>query len=198
MLRAISGPPPASVCSQLRGTSSPATSCMTTKTPASIAIRGRTTPMSTTSSTATATMASTTPEPQGRGSSPTPSTRTRLPVSTWRGTRPGVTIANNISVDNGINSPRSHGNILGRCSSTPGTTIDFDLLYLSTPDKLLVWARRAICRSRRSDPQPAGKHTAFRPTRNGSTHLSVTSTSAPARLPSTLRILPRADNRGGT
>jgi parallel beta-helix repeat protein len=51
----------------------------------------------------------------------------------------GATIANNISVDNGINSPRSHGNILVDASSTPGTTMDFDLVYLSTPDKLLVW-----------------------------------------------------------
>jgi parallel beta-helix repeat protein len=55
------------------------------------------------------------------------------------GNSTGVTIANNISVDNGINSPRSHGNILVDASSTPGTTMDFDLVYLSTPDKLLVW-----------------------------------------------------------
>jgi len=55
------------------------------------------------------------------------------------GNSTGVTIANNISVDNGINSPRSRGNILVDASSTPGTTMDFDLVYLSTPDKLLVW-----------------------------------------------------------
>jgi parallel beta-helix repeat protein len=55
------------------------------------------------------------------------------------GNSTGATIANNISVDNGINSPRSHGNILVDASSTPGTTMDFDLVYLSTPDKLLVW-----------------------------------------------------------
>jgi parallel beta-helix repeat protein len=55
------------------------------------------------------------------------------------GNSTGVTIANNISVDNGINSPRSRGNILVDASSIPGTTMDFDLLYLSTPDKLLVW-----------------------------------------------------------
>jgi parallel beta-helix repeat protein len=55
------------------------------------------------------------------------------------GNSTGVTIANNISVDNGINSPRSRGNILVDASSTPGTTMDFDLVYLSTPDKLIVW-----------------------------------------------------------
>lgn len=52
----------------------------------------------------------------------------------------GATIANNISVDNGINSPRSRGNIRVDASSTPGTTIDFDLVYLTTPGKLLVWS----------------------------------------------------------
>ena len=56
------------------------------------------------------------------------------------GNSTGVTIANNISVDNGINSPRSHGNILVDASSTAGTTMDFNLVYLTTPGKLLVWS----------------------------------------------------------
>jgi parallel beta-helix repeat protein len=55
------------------------------------------------------------------------------------GNSTGVTMANNISADNGINGPRSRGNILVDASSIPGTTMDFDLLYLSTPDKLLAW-----------------------------------------------------------
>jgi parallel beta-helix repeat protein len=55
------------------------------------------------------------------------------------GSSTGATIANNISVDNGIDSLRSRGNILVDSHSTAGTTMDFNLVYLTTPDKLLVW-----------------------------------------------------------
>ena len=43
----------------------------------------------------------------------------------------GATIANNISVDNGINSPRTSSNIRVESGSTAGTTMDYDLVYLS-------------------------------------------------------------------
>ena len=52
----------------------------------------------------------------------------------------GATIANNISVDNGIASPRTHGNIRVDSASTSGTTMDFDLVSLSTPDTMLIWS----------------------------------------------------------
>jgi parallel beta-helix repeat protein len=51
----------------------------------------------------------------------------------------GATIANNISVDNGIGSPRTHGDIRVESGSTSGTTMDFDLVYRSTHDTILVW-----------------------------------------------------------
>src|ERR671934_5322 len=51
----------------------------------------------------------------------------------------GATIANNISVDNGINSPRTHSNIRVDSSSVAGTTMDYDLVYLTVADTLLIW-----------------------------------------------------------
>ena len=55
------------------------------------------------------------------------------------GTSTGVTIANNISMDNGIASPRTHSDIRVESGSTAGTTLDYDLLNLSTPDTLVIW-----------------------------------------------------------
>jgi parallel beta-helix repeat protein len=55
------------------------------------------------------------------------------------GSSTGATLANNVSVDNGIASPRTHSNIRIESGSTAGTTMDYDLVYLSTPDTLLIW-----------------------------------------------------------
>ncbi|MFY9581001.1 MAG: right-handed parallel beta-helix repeat-containing protein [Gaiellaceae bacterium] len=52
----------------------------------------------------------------------------------------GATIANNISVDNGIGSPRTHGDIRVESGSTSGTTLNYDLVYRSTRDTILVWS----------------------------------------------------------
>ena len=51
----------------------------------------------------------------------------------------GATIANNISVDNGIKSPRTHSNIRVEHGSTLGTTMNSDLVNLTTPDTMLIW-----------------------------------------------------------
>jgi len=51
----------------------------------------------------------------------------------------GATVANNVSVDNGINSPRTRSNIRVDSQSVSGSSMDSDLVYLSTPDVLLVW-----------------------------------------------------------
>ena len=51
----------------------------------------------------------------------------------------GATLANNISVDNGIKSPRTHSDIRVESGSTAGTTMDYDLAYVSIADSLLVW-----------------------------------------------------------
>ena len=51
----------------------------------------------------------------------------------------GATIADNISVDNGIGSPRTHSDIRVEQGSTAGTTMDYDLVDLTTPDTLLIW-----------------------------------------------------------
>jgi parallel beta-helix repeat protein len=51
----------------------------------------------------------------------------------------GATIGDNISVDNGIGSPRTHSDIRVEHGSTAGTTMDYDLVHLSTADTLLIW-----------------------------------------------------------
>jgi parallel beta-helix repeat protein len=55
------------------------------------------------------------------------------------GTSTGAKLANNIAVDNGINSPRTHGNIRVAAGSTSGTTMDYNLVYLTVPDVMLIW-----------------------------------------------------------
>ena len=55
------------------------------------------------------------------------------------GNSTGATITNNIAVDNGIASPRTHSDIRIERGSTSGTTMDYDLVYLTTPDTLLIW-----------------------------------------------------------
>ena len=51
----------------------------------------------------------------------------------------GATVADNISVDNGIGSPRTHSDIRIEQGSTAGTTVDYDLVHLTTSDTLLIW-----------------------------------------------------------
>jgi parallel beta-helix repeat protein len=51
----------------------------------------------------------------------------------------GSSLANNISVDNGIKSPRTHSNIRIEHGSTAGTTLDHDLVYLTTADTMMIW-----------------------------------------------------------
>jgi parallel beta-helix repeat protein len=52
----------------------------------------------------------------------------------------GATLANNVSVDNGINSPRTHSDIRIERGSTDGTTMDYDLVWLTVPDTILIWS----------------------------------------------------------
>jgi parallel beta-helix repeat protein len=51
----------------------------------------------------------------------------------------GAAIANNVAVDNGLKSPRTHTDIRVESGSTSGTTMDYDLAYVSVADSLLVW-----------------------------------------------------------
>ena len=55
------------------------------------------------------------------------------------GTSTGATLANNVSVDNGIKSPRTHSDIRIEKGSTDGTTMDYDLVWLTVPDTVLIW-----------------------------------------------------------
>jgi parallel beta-helix repeat protein len=51
----------------------------------------------------------------------------------------GVTVANNISSNNGIHSPRTDSNIRVDGTSVSGTSIDYDLVYLGGGKHFLIW-----------------------------------------------------------
>jgi parallel beta-helix repeat protein len=51
----------------------------------------------------------------------------------------GTVMSNNISVDNAINGPRTRGNIRVDSTSTSGSSVDHDLVYLRTPGIMMVW-----------------------------------------------------------
>jgi parallel beta-helix repeat protein len=55
-------------------------------------------------------------------------------------TSTNTTIANNISADNGINSPRTSGNIRVDSNSAAGTSVDDDLLFLRVSGVMVDWA----------------------------------------------------------
>ena len=51
----------------------------------------------------------------------------------------GGTVRNNISVDNGLTSTTTRGDLRVDANSTTGTTIDGDLLWLTSPGVLVTW-----------------------------------------------------------
>jgi parallel beta-helix repeat protein len=55
------------------------------------------------------------------------------------GTSTGATVENNVSVDNGIKSPRTHSDIRVENGSTAGTIVDYNLVYLTVPDTVEIW-----------------------------------------------------------
>jgi hypothetical protein len=48
-------------------------------------------------------------------------------------------VANNVSVDNGIDSPRTKGNIRVDSTSVSGTTVNFNLVFLRTSATAYTW-----------------------------------------------------------
>jgi parallel beta-helix repeat protein len=48
-------------------------------------------------------------------------------------------MANNVSVDNAINGPRTKGNIRVDSTSTAGSTIDYDLVNIPYPNPMITW-----------------------------------------------------------
>jgi hypothetical protein len=52
----------------------------------------------------------------------------------------GATVANNISVQNGIDSPRTESNIRVDASSIAGSSLDYDVVHVEgRQDVLLIW-----------------------------------------------------------
>src|SRR5260221_8380363 len=56
------------------------------------------------------------------------------------GTATNVSLSNNISVDNGINSPRTTGEVRVDSTAAASVTLDYDLLWLSTSGDVVVWS----------------------------------------------------------
>jgi parallel beta-helix repeat protein len=55
------------------------------------------------------------------------------------GSSPGMTIENNISVDNGINSPRTRSNIRVDATSVSGSRIDYNLVSVPSGQVQYIW-----------------------------------------------------------
>lgn len=55
-------------------------------------------------------------------------------------TSSATTIANNVSTDNGINSPRTSGNLRVDAASAGGTSVDDDLVFLRVSGVMVDWA----------------------------------------------------------
>jgi parallel beta-helix repeat protein len=55
-------------------------------------------------------------------------------------TSTNTTIANNVSVDNGINSPRTSGELRVDAPSAPSTSVDSDLVFLRVAGVMIDWA----------------------------------------------------------
>jgi parallel beta-helix repeat protein len=51
----------------------------------------------------------------------------------------GASVLNNISVDNGIDSPRTRSNIRVDSTSTSGTSVNYNLVHLRTAGTMFVW-----------------------------------------------------------
>jgi parallel beta-helix repeat protein len=67
----------------------------------------------------------------------------------------GGKIANNISVDNGINSPRTKGNIRIEIESLPGSSADYDFVRLSVPGTMFQWGSsfpKSLAESQATNP----------------------------------------------
>jgi parallel beta-helix repeat protein len=52
----------------------------------------------------------------------------------------GGTVENNLSVDNGVESPRTPGDIRVDSDSTAGTAVDYNTVFSTAPDTLLIWS----------------------------------------------------------
>jgi parallel beta-helix repeat protein len=55
----------------------------------------------------------------------------------------GGTVRNNISLDNGLNSPTTKGNIRVDVNSLTGTTLDYDLVNLSQSGTMMTWGTKS-------------------------------------------------------
>ena len=172
-----------------RATRSTRTARTTTRTRGSSPSRARaTTSSSTTSATTTATTASTTTRRRVRPSSGNTVYHNVTAGINIEGGSTGATIANNISVDNGVASPRTHSDIRVENGSTAGHDDGLRPRLPDHPRRALHLELRPVLDARRVPGRDAGRsRTGSRPIPGGSTWRRATSTSPPDRRRSTRR-----------
>ncbi len=54
----------------------------------------------------------------------------------------GATVRNNISVDNGLTSTTTKGNLRVDASSIPGTSLDYDMVFLHSAGTMMTWGTK--------------------------------------------------------
>ncbi len=57
------------------------------------------------------------------------------------GSSPGAVVERNVSVDNGIGSPRTKGNIRVDSTSVRGARVDYNTVWLSRPGVMYTWGK---------------------------------------------------------
>ena len=112
------------------------------------------------------------------------------------GTATGVTVMNNISVDNGINSPRTTGNLRVDGTALGAVQLDFNLVWLSQAGDMIVWgndrystlasfvsATGQMANGKETDPKFANAGTGDFRLLPGSAAIDAANANAPGQAP---------------
>ena len=115
----------------------------------------------------------------------------------FEGGATGSAAYNNIAVDNGINSPRTKGNIRVDSTSTTGTTLDYNVVDLSVPGRNYEWGigYDTLLQMQVATGQ---ERTGSKPTRSGRLPPPPTSSCSSGRRPSTRPTRPSRAPRAPT
>jgi hypothetical protein len=100
-------------------------------------------------------------------------------------TQSSATVENNISVDNGIDSPRTTSNIRIDSLSASGSTVNYNLVSLRTPGAIYLWGRTGYASLAAFAGRPGRRPRGCRRIRGGPRPAPGTSTCRPAHRPST-------------
>ena len=110
----------------------------------------------------------------------------------------GVTIANNVSIQNGVGSPRTKSNIRVDASSVPGSSLDYDIVSVEGGQGvLLIWnsvsyTSLAALKAKGQEPHGLQADPRWKDAANGDFHLTADSPAIDSAT-SLVRSQPRAD-----